>query len=149
EIWMDVTFGDPVVAAAGDISCNCNDYCTFNCKNAVTASVVQAINPNYVITLGDNQYENSDIDSYRGIKDGSNSQTCSTCPSTWGYNNTWGAFLAKTYPTIGNHEYQGNNTVTCGSGTAQTWDQYLHNNYATYFDSTFTQKFTQSGDSCY
>lgn len=74
--------GTVTVAAAGDIaSCDENG-------DAATASVVRALRPDAVLTLGDNVYPDGSQDQF------------SRC-----YAPTWGTFRAKTYPAPGNHDY--------------------------------------------
>ncbi|MGW9206887.1 discoidin domain-containing protein [Embleya sp. NPDC055664] len=75
------------VAAAGDIS---DPGCTASqeCGAQQTARRVEAINPDEVITLGDNQYDTGSLSDYRKY-----------------YDTTWGRFKAKTHPAPGNHEY--------------------------------------------
>jgi len=73
---------DPVILAAGDIA-SCNST-----GDTKTADLVNA-NPNAVaLTMGDNAYPNGSTTDF------------SNC-----YNPTWGAFLSRTHPSIGNHEY--------------------------------------------
>ncbi|WP_331767341.1 discoidin domain-containing protein [Embleya sp. NBC_00896] len=75
------------VVAAGDIS---DPGCTSaqDCGAEQTARRVEAINPDDVITLGDNQYDTGSLSDYRKY-----------------YDTTWGRFKAKTRPSPGNHEY--------------------------------------------
>jgi hypothetical protein len=53
-----------------------------------TAQVVQSVNPDLVLTAGDNAYPNGSLDDYTRF-----------------YEPTWGAFKAKTRPVPGNHDY--------------------------------------------
>jgi hypothetical protein len=73
--------GDPVITAAGDI---CNS--TLNC--ALTAALVEQINPARALTLGDNAYNDGSLTQYNSY-----------------YNPNWGRFKSKTSPAPGNHEY--------------------------------------------
>ncbi|WP_406299931.1 discoidin domain-containing protein [Embleya sp. NBC_00888] len=75
------------VVAAGDIS---DPGCTSSqdCGAEQTAKRVEAINPDEVITLGDNQYDTGSLADFRKY-----------------YDTTWGRFKAKTRPSPGNHEY--------------------------------------------
>jgi len=73
--------GDPVVTIAGDIADD-------GSGDAGTAQVVTAINPDKVLTAGDNAYPDGTLGDYQ----------------TW-YEPTWGAFKAKTRPAPGNHDY--------------------------------------------
>jgi hypothetical protein len=74
---------DPIILAAGDIA-----DCNFP-GDAQTAGIVESIPQAAVLTLGDNAYQ-----------DGSPLQFAQC------YAPTWGAFLSRTHPAIGNHEYQ-------------------------------------------
>ena len=77
------------VVAAGDIACRPGRAATAStCRQGATATLVQKLNPAWVLALGDLQYEKgarSDFDA--------------------SYNRTWGRFKAKTKPVVGNHEY--------------------------------------------
>ncbi len=78
-----------VVVAAGDIACDATQVVTqFACRQADTAALVKTINPDAVITLGDNQYPSGSAASYANS-----------------YDKAWGAFKDKTHPTPGNHDY--------------------------------------------
>jgi acid phosphatase type 7 len=75
--------GDPTLVAAGDIaSCGHPD-------DIQTAAIIAGLPQATVLTLGDNAYQ-----------DGTPAQF------TQCYAPVWGAFLARTHPAIGNHEYQ-------------------------------------------
>lgn len=73
--------GDPVLVGAGDIS-----TCT-NAGDTKTAALIEDI-AGTVFTAGDNAYEDGTLEQF---------QTC--------YDPTWGAFLDRTRPTPGNHDY--------------------------------------------
>ncbi|MBB5872518.1 hypothetical protein F4553_005952 [Allocatelliglobosispora scoriae] len=78
--------GTFVVAAAGDIA----DQCTASsssCQHPKTAALVTAMNPAFVITMGDNQYDDARLSDFQNY-----------------YDKSWGAFKAKTHPAPGNHE---------------------------------------------
>ncbi|MDT7726022.1 MAG: alpha-mannan endo,2-alpha-mannanase / glycoprotein endo-alpha,2-mannosidase [Actinomycetota bacterium] len=84
------------VVAAGDIACS-PDAGGLDaeeageqrgCQQQMTADLVGSLNPDAVLTLGDNQYPNGSLDRYLR-----------------GYDTTWGRFKAFTYPIVGNHEY--------------------------------------------
>jgi calcineurin-like phosphoesterase family protein len=81
--------GDPIITAAGDIA----DPNPTTATKA-TAQLIMSINPTVAITLGDNQYPSGQLSDYEG-----------------GYDSTWGAFLSKTYPALGNHEYESSSTA--------------------------------------
>ncbi|MCZ4094986.1 MULTISPECIES: discoidin domain-containing protein [Streptomyces] len=75
------------VVAAGDIAdpgCAAGN----NCGAENTAKRVEAINPDEVLTLGDNQYDTGSLSDFKKY-----------------YGTTWGRFLNKTHPSTGNHEY--------------------------------------------
>jgi len=79
------------VVAAGDIACDpemVNTSRTDLCQSELTAQLVQTINPDAVLTLGDNQYARGELAAFEQV-----------------YDSTWGAFKAITYPTVGNHDY--------------------------------------------
>jgi acid phosphatase type 7 len=71
------------IAAAGDIATSANG-------DTKTSNLVLALNPQQVYTLGDNVYP---------------SGTATPAPYIEKYGPTWGRFLAKTFPTVGNHDY--------------------------------------------
>lgn len=74
------------VVAAGDIAEQCTASSS-SCIHPKTAARTQAINPDFVITMGDNQYDDARLSDFQNY-----------------YNTSWGAFKAKTKPTPGNHE---------------------------------------------
>ncbi|MDF2712020.1 MAG: alkaline phosphatase [Nonomuraea muscovyensis] len=80
--------GSFVVAAAGDIAGTCRATDGTACAHERTARLVESINPVYVLTMGDNQYDDGRLSEYRSF-----------------YATTWGRFKNKTRPTPGNHEY--------------------------------------------
>ena len=84
------TGGAVVVTAAGDIACDpaSNTGAPANCDQNGTAALIGSTNPTAVLTLGDNQYEQGALSAFQQV-----------------YGPSWGKFLAKTYPAIGNHEY--------------------------------------------
>ncbi len=73
--------GDPVVAAAGDIADD-------GTGDTGTANLILGMNPDRVVTMGDNAYDDGTLAEYNAF-----------------YDPTWGQFKAKTRPTPGNHEY--------------------------------------------
>ncbi|MGW0588904.1 galactose-binding domain-containing protein [Streptosporangium sp. NPDC002607] len=82
-----VTPGDTfVVAAAGDIAAQCTASSS-SCAHPKTAAQVQAMNPEFVITMGDNQYDDARLSDFQNY-----------------YDKTWGRFKSKTRPAVGNHE---------------------------------------------
>jgi len=74
--------GDPVIAAAGDIS-----NPSLGAQRLTSDLLINAGLTN-VLTLGDNQYENGTLSDYNAY-----------------YNPTWGRVKSITKPTPGNHEY--------------------------------------------
>ncbi|MFE0104344.1 metallophosphoesterase family protein [Streptomyces sp. NPDC059009] len=72
--------------AAGDIAeqCTADDS---GCKHPQTAALVKKINPSFVMTMGDNQYDDARLKDFEEY-----------------YDTTWGAFKDKTHPIPGNHE---------------------------------------------
>lgn len=73
---------DVTVAAAGDIA-KCGSS-----GDEETAALVQALDPDRVVTLGDNVYPDGTISDFLGC-----------------YEPSWGVFKWKTAPAPGNHEY--------------------------------------------
>lgn len=85
--------GDPVVMAAGDIACdpasssfNGGNGTASSCRMKYTAALFSSAD--YVIALGDTQYDDATLAKYQGS-----------------YQPTWGEYKSKTLPAIGNHEY--------------------------------------------
>lgn len=78
-----------VLVAAGDIACDSFDTSQTACKQHETAALVKKINPEIVLALGDLQYPDGSYENF-----------------TKYYNASWGAFVEKTHPVPGNHEYE-------------------------------------------
>ncbi len=78
---------DPVVAAAGDISCN-REKTSEECRQQDTADILVAMNPIAVLTLGDNQYEKGEYQNFLNY-----------------FDKSWGRVKSITHPTLGNHDY--------------------------------------------
>lgn len=87
---------DPVITAAGDIACDPADGnfkagagSSSACRMKATSDILGTV-PNLagILTLGDNQYEQGQLDNYNVS-----------------YAPTWGRYVDKTFPTPGNHEY--------------------------------------------
>jgi acid phosphatase type 7 len=77
------------LVAAGDIACAPGvPEGPARCRYAQTAALVEALDPDVVATLGDAQYEDGMLSTYRAV-----------------YDPTWGAFRSITRPALGNHEY--------------------------------------------
>jgi hypothetical protein len=97
---------DPVIAAAGDISCdpaspayNGGLGTSTDCRQAHTADLLAGAAA--VLPLGDNQYGCGGLAAYEQS-----------------YDPTWGRFKAVTHPVPGNHEYQTTGGTDCGTGAA-------------------------------
>jgi hypothetical protein len=75
--------GDSVVTVAGDIA---------GTNDEATAALVEGINPEVALTVGDNAYPSGTLSEYMS-----------------NYDPSWGRFKAKTRPTPGNHEYHSTN----------------------------------------
>ena len=86
------------VAAAGDI---CMDTSALAASCGRTADLIKSRNPSRVFTLGDAQYPNGSLSTFK----------------TW-YQPRWGAFKAKTYPATGNHDTFGSGYSTYFDGAA-------------------------------
>ena len=79
------------VVAAGDIACDPETAKTKRtdlCQSEATATLIERLEPDAVLVLGDSQYETGELEAYQKV-----------------YNKTWGHFKAITYPSVGNHEY--------------------------------------------
>jgi len=74
--------GDPVIAAAGDICWTDTTSCSG------TATLLDQINPDAVLTLGDNQYDDGALSDYNTY-----------------YKPQWGRHDFQVYPSPGNHEF--------------------------------------------
>ena len=76
---------DPVIMAAGDIV-GTSTSTTSNWFK--TSDLILSINPNLVLTLGDNQYDTGALSAFNTY-----------------YNPSWGRFKSITRPSPGNHDY--------------------------------------------
>jgi calcineurin-like phosphoesterase family protein/fibronectin type III domain protein len=89
---------DPVVAAAGDTACDSSVPLASTCRQAATSDILVGMDPlDAVLALGDEQYECGELANFQAF-----------------YDPTWGRVKDKTYPVVGNHEYQ---TSGCLAGT--------------------------------
>ena len=84
---------DPVVAAAGDISCdprspNLRNKVPGTCEDRATSDLLLTRPLEAVLTLGDHQYERNTLAAFRER-----------------YDLSWGRVKSITHPTVGNHEY--------------------------------------------
>ena len=85
--------GPPKLVAAGDIACSPGQMASATsteCHHAETAELTEALAPDAVAVLGDNQYEHGEIANFNLM-----------------YDPTWGRLKDITFPAIGNHEYEG------------------------------------------
>lgn len=80
---------NPVIVAVGDIVCSFHFPSISECQEKETAKLVEKINPVAVLTLGDLQYPSGSHKDFAKY-----------------YDKSWGNFKEKTYPTLGNHEYE-------------------------------------------
>ncbi len=82
--------GTVTIAAAGDIACDpaSNTGAPANCDQAATANLIGQLDPTAVLPLGDNQYEDGTLSAFQTV-----------------FGATWGRYLSKMYPAVGNHEY--------------------------------------------
>jgi fibronectin type 3 domain-containing protein len=82
---------DPVLAVGGDIACAPGTTpSATRCQQGATGNVVAAMSPDYVLPLGDTQYENGTDTEYAGSYD----------------RTAWGADKGISRPAAGNHEYR-------------------------------------------
>ncbi|MEA2488156.1 MAG: hypothetical protein QOF16_1810 [Actinomycetota bacterium] len=114
------TGGDPVIAAAGDISCDPLDP-EFNggagmngdCQDRSVAALMTGQNLAAVLPLGDDQYDCSPLAAFQQA-----------------YDKTWGRFKSISRPVVGNHEfgteaeYSGQPHTTCDSSSAHPANGY-------------------------
>ncbi|GHJ43016.1 alkaline phosphatase [Catellatospora sp. TT07R-123] len=73
-------------AAAGDIAEQCTASSS-TCQHPKTAALVTAMNPDLVLTMGDNQYDDARLSDFQNY-----------------FDKTWGPFKPKLRPAPGNHE---------------------------------------------
>jgi hypothetical protein len=79
--------GTVIVAGAGDIACGAGSG-SASCQQSATSDLLLSINPNKVIILGDNQYEDGALSDFQNF-----------------FNPSWGRLKNKISPAVGNHEY--------------------------------------------
>jgi len=107
-----------VIVAAGGIACD-TDSPSYNggvgrgnnCRGMATAALIDEIEPDAVLPLGDIQYEDA-------------------APEQWqaSYEPSWGRFKSITHPVVGNHEY-----LQCGTYTTDCTYEPRAADYAAYF----------------
>jgi len=92
--------GSAVLVAAGDVACGPDIETTSEqCRQEDTADLVEGLNPDAVLVLGDIAYEQVTPESIKA------------------YDASWGRFLDRTHAVVGNHEYFGN-------GPEVYWDYF-------------------------
>ncbi|HNM97034.1 MAG TPA: metallophosphoesterase [Marmoricola sp.] len=78
------------VVAVGDVACAPGAATTATaCRDAATAKLAESMSPDFVLSLGDQQYETGTYAAFMSEYDG-----------------TWGALKSITEPIPGNHEYK-------------------------------------------
>ncbi len=93
--------GTVKIVAAGDIACLASaPVTTQTCRQKDTSDVVVSLEPDAVLTLGDEQYEVGALSAFRSS-----------------YDSSWGRLKAITKPAPGNHEY--------GTAAAQGYFDYF------------------------
>ncbi len=95
--------GDPVIAAAGDISCdptnsnfNAGNGSSGSCREKYTSDLLVGQPLSAVLDLGDNQYYCGGYQAFLQA-----------------YDPTWGRVKSITYPAVGNHEYLTSGGTDC------------------------------------
>src|SRR3989344_4817461 len=77
------------VGAAGDIACNFQSKSNEECAQEKTEKLIEDLNPDIVLALGDLQYKKGTSADFQNF-----------------YDKSWGLFKEKTKPVPGNHEYE-------------------------------------------
>jgi hypothetical protein len=87
------------IVAAGDIACDPTNTLFHSgkgsgsyCRAAAVDKVIQAVDPDAVLPLGDEQYDVGRLSAFRSS-----------------YDRSWGRQLSRSYPVPGNHEYYSSN----------------------------------------
>jgi len=79
----------PTLVAAGDVACAPGEARTRDaCHQLDTAALIGRLDPDAVAALGDLQYEAGSLADFQGS-----------------FDKTWGTFIDRMHPAIGNHEY--------------------------------------------
>ena len=92
--------GVHTLVAAGDVACGPDIEVTDRqCQQEATAQLVEGLDPDAVLVLGDTAYETVTVDSLKS------------------YDASWGRFLDRTHAVVGNHEYY-------GEGPDAYWDYF-------------------------
>jgi chitodextrinase len=125
------TAQDPLIAGAGDISCdpastyfNGGSGTGENCRQLATSRLLNGADR--VFTLGDNQYEHGSLSNF-----------------TKSYAKSWGTYKDRTHPSIGNHEY--GPPPGCGPDSCPTYRGV--GGYFDYFGSSAGPRPTRSPQS--
>jgi calcineurin-like phosphoesterase family protein len=84
----DAAAKDPLILAAGDISCASSTISLTTCHAKATSDLITWQYPAAVLTLGDNQYESGTLAAYNTY-----------------FSQNWGRFKPQIRPSAGNHEY--------------------------------------------
>jgi hypothetical protein len=109
--------GDPVIAAAGDISCdpattafNNGLGTSSSCRQKYTSDLLVSMAPSAVLDLGDNQYYCGGYQAF-----------------VQSYDLSWGRVKSITHPSVGNHEYltSGGTGCTTANAGAAGYFQYF------------------------
>jgi hypothetical protein len=87
---------DPVLKAAGDIACKPGSSRGKKCRDDLTSDLLASAD--YVMTVGDNQYDCGQLSAFRNA-----------------YDSTWGRYLDKTWPVVGEDDYAGGGCSTPGA----------------------------------
>lgn len=97
------------VAAAGDIAGQCSTPDEDTCAHFLTADLAQSMDPEFYITLGDNQYDDGHLSDFQNY-----------------YSKSWGVFKDRTHPVPGNHEkYDNDYDEDTDRGDEQAYRQYF------------------------
>jgi hypothetical protein len=84
-----LTNTDPTIVAAGDIACKAGSTPTAtSCQQVATSNLAISLKPDYVLPLGDDQYELGSLSDFQTM-----------------YDPSWGRLNPISYPVPGNHEY--------------------------------------------
>jgi hypothetical protein len=88
---------DPVIAAAGDISClGSKPITATTCHQRAVSDQILGLNPDAVLTLGDTQYQEGTLAQFN---------------APGAFNDTYGRFKPIIRPAVGNHEYQASSSA--------------------------------------
>lgn len=95
EVVAVITRTDFKIVAAGDIACSNLTPLESACQQEATAKLIEQLNPEFVLVLGDIQYGGATLENYLNY-----------------YDKSWGRLKSKTRPAIGNHEFEGDATAS-------------------------------------